>query len=177
MPKILISTTEGNTLEFELTAERARFGRAGDNDFVIPDGSVSSYHGEFINRGDSVEVIDLGSTNGTTVNGARVDQALIGPGDGFQLGSCQAIVEGEALESSPEVASAPASAPQISLTSSAPASEVVSGLGATPCPANLRSNFGPKKKEKADGSALLLLGVVALVACAAALFLISSMAA
>lgn len=186
MPKIIISTTDGSTLEFELTADRARFGRAGDNDFVITDGSVSSYHGEFLSKGDSVEVHDLGSTNGTIVNGARVDQALIGPGESFLLGSCQAVVAGDAAEErAPNISSASVeasasrgtAAPAPKTSSPAPTAGVLSGVGGTPCPTQLRRGFGPKKKAKPEGVALILVGVIALLACAAAYFMIAGMGA
>ena len=50
-------------------------GRAADNIVAFPDdANVSRYHAEIEHRGDGFWVIDLNSSNGTTVNG----QALIG---------------------------------------------------------------------------------------------------
>ena len=189
MPKIQITTTAGSTLEFDLSAERARIGRAEDNDFVVPDGSVSSYHGEIFAKGDSIEIHDLGSTNGTIIGGQRVEQAVIAPGEVFQLGSCSATVVGFAAAEEPaesDVSSAleteqyeEAPAPAARATSHYAAAPVaLTGLGATPCPTQLRKGFGAKTKKKGSGGGgLLLLGVAALVVCAVAAFMIMGMSA
>src|SRR4051794_25231324 len=91
MPKLHFTTPDGATHEFELTADRARIGRADDNDFVLPDGSVSSRHGEIIRKGSGIEIVDLGSTNGTHVGGQRVERAEIAPGGKFKLGSVEGV--------------------------------------------------------------------------------------
>ena len=78
---------------------------------------------------------------------------------------------------------APASAPEEeiaetpSYAASTPAT-VITGLGATPCPSSMRRGFGAKTKEKDSvGSMVMLLGVVGLIACAAAAFMIMQMGA
>src|SRR6187431_2010694 len=106
MPKIQLTTTDGTKLEFDLTIDRATIGRAEGNDIMIPDGSVSSRHGEILVKGDGIELVDLGSTNGTHVNGQRVERADVGPGGTFKLGT----VEGKVL-GAPAPAAAPAPAP------------------------------------------------------------------
>jgi predicted component of type VI protein secretion system len=194
MPKIHFTTPDGSTLELDLTTERVRVGRAEDNDFVIPDGSVSSYHGEIINKGEGVELRDLGSTNGTHFEGARVEQAEVGPGQSFKLGNVSGQVEGvaaaeteapaeyseEAAESYEEpVEEAAPAAPSRSWSQSpaASAAPVVTGLGATPCPSGQRRGFGPKAKASNGGGGLMALAFVGLAACAAAVFMILKMGA
>ncbi|WP_038172308.1 FHA domain-containing protein [Verrucomicrobium sp. BvORR106] len=193
MPKIQFTTPDGGTLELDLTTERVRVGRAEDNDFVIADGSVSSYHGEIINKGDGVELRDLGSTNGTHFDGARVEQAEVGPGQSFRLGNVTGYVEGEAVAEAPaeyeeaaapeyeeEVVEAAAPAAPSRSWSQAPASSgapVVTGLGSTPCPSGQRRGFGPKAKEKNAGGGLMALAFVGLAACGAAVFMILKMGA
>ena len=55
-----------------------RIGRDPGNDLVIPDLSVSRNHAELRNLGDGrYEIVDLGSHNGTFVNGRRVGQATV----------------------------------------------------------------------------------------------------
>ena len=53
-----------------------RIGRAPENDLVVPDLSVSRAHAELRNLGDGrYEIVDLGSHNGTFVNGQRITRA------------------------------------------------------------------------------------------------------
>ena len=53
-----------------------RIGRAPENDLVVPDLSVSRVHAELRNLGDGrYEIVDLGSHNGTFVNGQRIARA------------------------------------------------------------------------------------------------------
>jgi hypothetical protein len=54
MPKIQLITQDGTKMEFDLTIDRATIGRAEGNDIVIPDGSVSSRHGEILVKGESI---------------------------------------------------------------------------------------------------------------------------
>jgi len=54
-------------------------GRARNSDVVIPDASISRFHA-FVREGDGSvwKLLDAGSTNGTTVNGANVPQQNVG---------------------------------------------------------------------------------------------------
>jgi pSer/pThr/pTyr-binding forkhead associated (FHA) protein len=187
MPRIQLTTPDGASLEFEIPAGRSRIGRAEDNDIVIPDGSVSSYHGEITLTDSGIHVHDRGSTNGTHVGGQRVEEADIAWGGAFMLGNCKTVLVGdEAAEpeaSEEPAAEAPASEPEEeiaeapSYASSTPAT-VITGLGATPCPSSMRRGFGAKAKEKDSvGSMVMLLGVVGLLACGAAAFMIMQMGA
>lgn len=195
MPKFQVTTPDGATHEFELAASRARFGRAEDNDLVIPDGSVSSYHGEYELTDEGVQLTDRGSTNGTHVNGQRVESAVIPWGGRFKLGSCDVVLIGDggeeasyepeaAYEEPVEEVAAPAAAARGGYSSggysSAPASSaaVITGLGSTPCPSQMRRGFGPKVKEKdSGGGMLMMLAVLGMLACGGAAFMIFSMSA
>ena len=193
MPKIQFTTPDGTTLELDLTTDRVRVGRAEDNDFVIQDSSVSSYHGEIINKGDGVELRDLGSTNGTHFEGARVEQAEVGAGQSFRLGNVTGVVEGVAIEESAEAPvdeapayeesayeeeAAPAPTPSRSWSQSpASAPAIVTGIGATPCPSGQRQGFGAKAKGKDGGGAFMGLALLGLAACGAAVFMILKMGA
>ena len=74
--------------EVELTNDRMSVGRNDDNDIAIPDGSVSGSHGQFAHDGGTWTFSDLGSTNGTKVNGLRIDgERVLVDGDIISLGS------------------------------------------------------------------------------------------
>ncbi len=70
----------------ELSAPRVVIGREA-GDIVVPDARCSSTHAEILFDGRTVRVRDLGSTNGTLVNGARVDDIAWTPGMTLQIGA------------------------------------------------------------------------------------------
>ena len=61
-------------------------GRLPDCDVVLSDPNVSRRHAEFRRRGNDFIVVDLGSTNGTRVNGAGVRERQLADGDEITLG-------------------------------------------------------------------------------------------
>jgi pSer/pThr/pTyr-binding forkhead associated (FHA) protein len=62
-------------------------GRSRQCDVVINDPNVSRRHAEVRREGDSYVLVDLGSTNGLTVNGQEVKRAALADGDQVQLGT------------------------------------------------------------------------------------------
>jgi len=71
---------------FDLDDGEVTVGRAGDNDIVLPDERVSRRHCRMEAAGDSVLIEDLGSSNGTYVNGRAVERARLFEGDEVRLG-------------------------------------------------------------------------------------------
>ncbi len=77
-------------------ADGATFGRAADADVRLVDATVSSSHARIALSPGGWAIDDLGSTNGTSVNGVRVSgRATIGPGDEVALGTPRFRVDGE----------------------------------------------------------------------------------
>jgi len=69
-------------------------GRADYNDLVIPDDSVSSQHAKLTRREGVWILTDLGSTNGTLVDGDRLSGDVpIAPGAFVRFGDVQLIFE------------------------------------------------------------------------------------
>jgi pSer/pThr/pTyr-binding forkhead associated (FHA) protein len=85
-PKLIISMEGQAPVTFELQHEYTRLGRAEDNELPLPDGSVSNRHCLFILSGADVVVRDLGSSNGTYVNGEQISETVLRPGDNIQVG-------------------------------------------------------------------------------------------
>ncbi len=64
-------------------------GRLPDRDLVLDDVDVSRRHAEVRRHGRSFRLVDLGSVNGTVVNGARVAEHVLADGDVVRLGSVE----------------------------------------------------------------------------------------
>lgn len=70
-----------------------RIGRSMDNDIVLADDRVSRRHGQIGVRMSMLVYTDLGSTNGSYLNGNAVTEIALGPGDILQLGSSTLTIE------------------------------------------------------------------------------------
>ena len=78
---------------FELTAERTTVGRVEDNNFQITDPSVSSRHAEILLRGAEVVIRDLNSTNGSFINGEKISETVLQPGQILRLGQVELKID------------------------------------------------------------------------------------
>lgn len=165
MPRIQFTTPTGASGVLELDAARMSLGRADDNMLVIADDSVSSRHGEVSFDGSSWTLTDLGSTNGTKVGGSRVEQVALAPNASFQLGNVECVFLGDGEE-----AAASEEVPAYSAPTRTASTAGAGGYGAMAYDRSLRRGFGPKQKEKSSGGGLTLLGVLALLACGAAVY-------
>ena len=77
-----------------------RIGKASDNDFVVNDPHVSRYHAKLIREEGGCWLLeDLGSTNGTFVNGAQIVKKHVTPSDTIKLGDNYVLNISEALKS------------------------------------------------------------------------------
>lgn len=77
--------------EIPLTGTRLVAGRQSDNAIAIDDVTVSRAHAAFVKRGGQWWVLDLGSTNGTRVNGRTAAEHPVHAGDRVELG--EVVVE------------------------------------------------------------------------------------
>lgn len=114
---------------YEITKDVMTLGRDVSNDIVINDAEISRHHARFTRQGDGYAVEDLGSTNGTFVNGMRLTgPRALSQGDVLAMG--ETVLFGyEAIPAGAEatVAAAPPApvvsppAPVLPPTSSSPA--------------------------------------------------------
>jgi len=88
-----VTVPGGRDREVRVEARPLTLGRSPDNDLVIEDVRISRHHGRFQTRHGTLVYTDLGSTNGTRVNGIRVDEIVLGPGDRLQVGDVVVVVE------------------------------------------------------------------------------------
>jgi len=80
--------SETTDYAIEMDSLTRRFG-----DFVAVDGRVSRHHGRIVGRRGTLVYEDLGSTNGSRVNGVTVAQVVLGVGDRLEVGDTALIVE------------------------------------------------------------------------------------
>ena len=83
-----------------------KVGRANDNDIVIPDVLAGRHHATLVPTQDGTEIVDNRSINGTFVNGARVEQALLHEGDVVTIGNIDLVFAGGTLARRQETAAA-----------------------------------------------------------------------
>ena len=80
---------------YPITGDTLTFGRGSDNDIILDDTQVSRNHARLIRQADEVIIEDLGSTNGTLVNGKPVvGQHVLQPADIISIGSSVFGVKG-----------------------------------------------------------------------------------
>ena len=66
-------------------------GRSRACDVYVADLNVSRRHAELRQEGATYWIVDLGSTNGTVVNGKRVERERLRDGDTITLGSTEIV--------------------------------------------------------------------------------------
>jgi hypothetical protein len=82
------------SLETTIARPVTTIGRAAGNDLILDVGDVSRHHARLEQSAGELRVIDLGSTNGTRVNGQPVRAARLRPGDEVSFGTIRAVVVG-----------------------------------------------------------------------------------
>jgi pSer/pThr/pTyr-binding forkhead associated (FHA) protein len=114
MAKLVLLSAGLTGRTHELKGEKTTIGRVEDNIFQVAEPSVSSHHCEILLRGNDVIVRDLNSTNGTFINGEKVVESPLRPGQILRLGQIEMRLEtgeGGAPVPSGAAAGAPAPAP------------------------------------------------------------------
>ncbi|HVO31309.1 MAG TPA: diguanylate cyclase [bacterium] len=71
---------------YRVTKDEIVLGRGIQSDILVDDDGVSRYHAKIVLRGDKRVLIDLDSTNGTFLNGAKAKEAVLQEGDKIQMG-------------------------------------------------------------------------------------------
>jgi len=84
--KLVMFKANGQRKDFPVVSPVTTIGRAEDCDLRIPLLSVSRRHCELTVSEDVAKIKDLGSSNGTYVNNARVNEGALKPGDRLVVG-------------------------------------------------------------------------------------------
>ncbi|HVM24185.1 MAG TPA: DUF3662 and FHA domain-containing protein [Candidatus Limnocylindrales bacterium] len=86
---LLVSTRGSRPVQFDLGGPVIGIGRASDNDVILDDPMVSRHHCQLKLQHGAYGFTDLGSRNGSTVNGQPVSQVALGPGDVIRVGDTE----------------------------------------------------------------------------------------
>src|SRR5438876_975198 len=117
MPRLVLLSEGFTGRNYELKTDKTTVGRLSDNAFEIPEASVSSHHAEILLRGNDVVVKDLGSTNGTFINGEKIEEATLKPGQILRFGMIEMRLDtGQTPAPAPAAAAAATAKKQLEQT-------------------------------------------------------------
>lgn len=86
---LLVRSESGQAVQFDLGGPVISIGRATDNDVILDDPEVSRHHCQLKLQHGAYSFADLGSRNGSQVNGQAVNEIALGPGDVIRIGSTE----------------------------------------------------------------------------------------
>jgi hypothetical protein len=91
--RLRVIPREGGEQVHEFDGSGLTIGRSADNDLVIADSRVSRHHARITGRRGTLVYADLGSTNGSRVNGVQVGELVLGAGDRIEVGDTVIVIE------------------------------------------------------------------------------------
>lgn len=150
---------------FTVDGDTMSVGRTADNDITIDNHSVSSNHGSLTRQGDTYVLKDLGSTNGTVVNGDPVTEVQLRDRDVVFFGAMEFLFADEVPDDMDAIID----------KESGPPIEVASGPATTPIDFSSVSPFGgrgDKKKKSNWWIAIVIVGILAVVGVGVLFFLL-----
>jgi signal transduction histidine kinase len=86
MPRLIVIKGADEGKQFELTGDRLSAGRDSANKVRLHDTEASRRHAEFVRTAEGYRLVDVGSANGTFVNGLGAKDVLLQPGDQVRIG-------------------------------------------------------------------------------------------
>lgn len=98
MPSLFVIRGNDQGVRFELEESLVRLGRDASSAIQLHDTEVSRHHAEIRQLDRTFTLADLGSSNGTFVNGHRIDRHNLQSGDQVQMGSTLMLFTGPAGE-------------------------------------------------------------------------------
>lgn len=107
MTSILIKGEGAPPAEWDLKSGTVTIGRKPDNDLCLEDPTVSGHHAKIVTYFQSSYIEDLGSTNGTFVNGRRVRMHTLHSGDIVTVGKYELSFDLAGKGAAPAVEPAP----------------------------------------------------------------------
>lgn len=160
MATISLYVPDQEPMALDLTGhDQITVGRGPDNSIVLDHVSLSGEHAIITNVDGAYQIKDLGSTNGTFVEGEQITEAPIGNGSNIMFGEVQAVFE----DGSGEIADAGSGGSGYEASQSAELADSSSR------PSGFANMSPIEKVEKKDsiGQIAMILGIVAIIAAIA----------
>lgn len=95
---LIIRHPDGKSQKFHLTKNRLLIGKSTESDLVLSDDYVSARHCLLEQEETGWWLTDLGSTNGTFVNGCKIQKGTLFPGSEIKLGKTVSVLQQEEKE-------------------------------------------------------------------------------
>jgi hypothetical protein len=92
MAKLVCRTGPSAGREYPLAKDVVVFGRQSTCDIPVVDGLASRAHAQVRRDGHLYTLVDLGSRNGTQLNGRKVSERSLGYGDRIRIGECEYVL-------------------------------------------------------------------------------------
>ncbi len=93
MKVVLVRFKDGERRDFPLTGDSVVLGRRPECGLRIASSDVSRQHCQLTVKGKELTIKDLGSSNGTYVNGKRVAETKLTPGDRLAVGPAVFVIQ------------------------------------------------------------------------------------
>lgn len=164
MPKLVVLSEGHAGKSCEIKAEKLTIGRVEDNTFQLAEASISSHHCEIFLRGNDVVVKDLGSTNGTFINGEKITEGVLKGGQVLRLGQVDLKLDGV------PAAAAPAPAAKKSIDASSHTQGVKLGESDPTKAGSLDKN--PAFSKKSNKASMIFIAIGAILAVAIIVFIV-----
>ncbi len=105
MPHLRLASGDGPSEFFALRGDRVVLGRAHECDLILPDVLLSRRHAEVVRTAGGWALRDLGSLNGTRLNGVRVaGEQLLRDGDEIRMSDWRLVFQDANAPSDPDLA-------------------------------------------------------------------------
>lgn len=130
--RIVVTAPTGEERTYALGADRISIGRDAGNEIAVQDARISRRHARLERDGAAWAIVDLGSANGTLVNGVAVERMVLQPGDLIRLGETVLRYETAQERTTPAPVRIDTAADLDATLASATLSVAASHLGATP---------------------------------------------
>ena len=159
---LVMFRSDGERRSFSVVRDMTVIGRREDCDLRIPLGEVSRKHCRMVRDGDTLRLEDLGSSNGTYLNGTRVErEATLNPGDSIQVGPVVFVLQVDNYPADDELrpitigtaetAAADGEVTELTEVSEQPASRAHGANGANGGPSHDYTTAGPDREELGEG--------------------------